>query len=214
MYQGLAWWVAQIVDKHSSQSKYKINYPGWESRWDEWVSRSRFRWLVEQDIVESINPGDPVELWCCGVNVPGAWLEAKVDRLTPDGHYELGRVSVSGQVLKVPRQRLRLVSHKKRTEIITNNRTIPPTTATHTHALQQRNTMDIHTHPHPHPHTHTHTHTPTTGGRTGSVQSSIQGHAYIRDHNYHHQHQRRLSARLEQQQHGYNGGKYLPITYI
>lgn len=33
VYQGLAWWVAEIVDKHTSQGKYKIRYPGWESRW-------------------------------------------------------------------------------------------------------------------------------------------------------------------------------------
>ena len=32
VYQGLAWWVAEIVDKHTSQGKYKIRYPGWESR--------------------------------------------------------------------------------------------------------------------------------------------------------------------------------------
>mmetsp|Transcript_4267 Transcript_4267/g.4430 ORF Transcript_4267/g.4430 Transcript_4267/m.4430 type:complete len:297 (+) Transcript_4267:156-1046(+) len=32
VYQGLAWWVAEIVDKHTSQGKYKIHYPGWESK--------------------------------------------------------------------------------------------------------------------------------------------------------------------------------------
>ena len=32
VYQGLAWWVAEVVDKHTSQGKYKIRYPGWESR--------------------------------------------------------------------------------------------------------------------------------------------------------------------------------------
>jgi hypothetical protein len=30
--EGLAWWVAEVVDKHTSQGKYKIHYPGWESK--------------------------------------------------------------------------------------------------------------------------------------------------------------------------------------
>lgn len=30
VYQGLAWWVAEVVDIHSSVGKYKIRYPGWE----------------------------------------------------------------------------------------------------------------------------------------------------------------------------------------
>ena len=25
-------------------SRYKIHYPGWISRWDEWVDRKRLRW--------------------------------------------------------------------------------------------------------------------------------------------------------------------------
>ena len=61
VYQGLAWWVAEIVDKHSSQAKYKIRYPGWESRWDEWISRGRFRWLVDGDMTSSIHDGDEVD---------------------------------------------------------------------------------------------------------------------------------------------------------
>lgn len=32
VYQGLAWWVAEVVDKHASQGKYKIRYPGWENK--------------------------------------------------------------------------------------------------------------------------------------------------------------------------------------
>ena len=32
VYQGLAWWVAEVVDKHASQGKYKIRYPGWEKK--------------------------------------------------------------------------------------------------------------------------------------------------------------------------------------
>tara|TARA_B110000090_G_scaffold192162_1_gene225334 strand:- start:158 stop:352 length:195 start_codon:yes stop_codon:yes gene_type:complete len=50
VYQGLAWWVAEIVDKHTEQGKYKIRYPGWESRWDEWV-----RTYVPTVVVSHVN---------------------------------------------------------------------------------------------------------------------------------------------------------------
>lgn len=50
----------------------------WDSRWDEWVHRDRLRWTVAQDLNLRIGPNDDVEIWCCGSNVPGAWLEAKV----------------------------------------------------------------------------------------------------------------------------------------
>lgn len=107
VYQGLAWWVAEVVDKHPSQGRYKIRYPGWESRWDEWVPRVRLRWTVKRDVDSTIHAGDLVELWCCGTNVPGAWLESKVKRVRGD-RYCLGRVLSSGY-LWVERERLRLV---------------------------------------------------------------------------------------------------------
>ena len=107
VYQGLAWWVAEVVDKHTAQGRYKIHYPGWESRWDEWVPRSRLRWAVSKNTLVSIRVGDVVELWCCGANVPGAWLESKVRRIR-NGRYCLGRVLATGYVW-VERDRLRLV---------------------------------------------------------------------------------------------------------
>lgn len=55
-----------------------LNHNRWDSRWDEWVHRDRLRWTVEQDLNLRIGPNDDVEIWCCGSNVPGAWLEAKV----------------------------------------------------------------------------------------------------------------------------------------
>ena len=58
VYQGLAWWVAEVVDKHTVQGKYKIRYPGWESRWDEWVPRSRLRWAVERNNLAKIKVRD------------------------------------------------------------------------------------------------------------------------------------------------------------
>ena len=106
VYQGLAWWVAEVVDKHATQGKYKIRYPGWESRWDEWVPRSRLRWAVDRNVVAKIQANDVVELWCCGANVPGAWLESKVKKVR-GSKYCVGRVLSSGP-LWVDRDRLRL----------------------------------------------------------------------------------------------------------
>lgn len=107
VYQGLAWWVAEVVDKNPAQGQYKIRYPGWDSRWDEWVPRARLRWKVSRNTLVGIQVGDVVELWCCGANVPGAWLESKVKRIR-NGRYSLGRVVSSG-FLWVERERIRLV---------------------------------------------------------------------------------------------------------
>lgn len=115
VYQGLSWWRAEIVDKHKEQSRYKIHYPGWESRWDEWVPSTRLRWMAESNIREGIMVGDTVEVWCCGINVPGAWLECKVKKVKGE-KYCLGKVLSSGY-LWVERDRIRLVS-RERDEII------------------------------------------------------------------------------------------------
>ena len=112
VYQGLAWWVAEVVDKHAAQGKYKIRYPGWESRWDEWVPRSRLRWAVERNNLAKIKPDAVVELWCCGANVPGAWLETRVKRVR-NGRYCVGRVLSTGS-LWVDGDRLRLVKQGTR----------------------------------------------------------------------------------------------------
>lgn len=107
VYQGLAWWVAEVVDKHLAQGRYKIRYPGWDSRWDEWVPRSRLRWAVNANTIAGIHVGDIVELWCCGANVPGAWLESKVKKVRGN-RFCLGKVLSTGH-LWVERDRLRLV---------------------------------------------------------------------------------------------------------
>jgi len=108
VYQGTAWWVAEVVDKHSKNGKFKIHYPGWESRWDEWVPRNRLRWAVDKNVLCQILAGAEVELWCCGANVPGAWLETKVKKVGRDGRFCLHKVLPSGP-LWVFRDRLRLV---------------------------------------------------------------------------------------------------------
>lgn len=106
IYQGLAWWSAVVVEKGENGARYKIHYPGWDSRWDEWVPRDRLRWTVEQDLNKRIMPNDDVEIWCCGSNVPGAWLEAKV-RKVKGQTYCVGRVLSSG-ALWVNRERVRI----------------------------------------------------------------------------------------------------------
>jgi hypothetical protein len=110
VYQGLAWWVAEVVDKHSIQGKYKIRYPGWESKWDEWIPRANLRWSVDVNVVTKVNVNDTIELWCCGSNVPGAWLESRVKKIN-GLKYCIGRVAISQsgpQKLWVERDRIRI----------------------------------------------------------------------------------------------------------
>lgn len=65
-------------------ARYKIHYPGWVSRWDEWVVRERLRWSWQAANDSAIiKTNDPVEIWCSGNNVPGAWLEARVRKVRP-----------------------------------------------------------------------------------------------------------------------------------
>ena len=51
----------------TEKGKYKIRYPGWESRWDEWVPRSRLRWAVERN--RCVRPSHNIDTrisscWC------------------------------------------------------------------------------------------------------------------------------------------------------
>lgn len=78
-----------------SHASGKVHYPGWEARWDEWVPRERLRWGSERraTALKGISPGegDSVEMWCEGVHVPGAWLEAVVHGVK-HGRLYLGEV--------------------------------------------------------------------------------------------------------------------------
>jgi RNA binding activity-knot of a chromodomain len=64
-----------VVERSPDKRRYKVHYPGWESRWDEWVPRERLRWGNDARAAklkqEPITVGDTVEIWCGGVNVPG-----------------------------------------------------------------------------------------------------------------------------------------------
>ncbi len=111
VYQGVAWWVADIVDVHHEQGRYKIRYLGWAENWDDWVPRSRLRWAVEPNHVDRLYVGDRVELWCVGSNVPGAWLETKIKKVKNRNEYALENQvqSANGKKDYVRRERLRLV---------------------------------------------------------------------------------------------------------
>lgn len=63
--------------------------------------------MAESNIREGIIVGDTVEVWCCGINVPGAWLECKVKKVKGE-KYCLGKVLSSGY-LWVERDRIRLI---------------------------------------------------------------------------------------------------------
>ena len=60
IYQGLAWWVAKVVE--TKAPRYKIQYPGWEPRWDEWVDRRRLRWGMDRDTTSRIAVNDRIEV--------------------------------------------------------------------------------------------------------------------------------------------------------
>ena len=122
IYRGTAWWVAVVVDKvaldassgspgrgrkiHAAKAWYKVTFPGWEGRWDEWVSRDRLRWRAKNtQEADALKPRDFVEVWCGSQNVPGAWLEASVQKIRGDA-VEVGRVLSTGS-LWVDRSRVR-----------------------------------------------------------------------------------------------------------
>ena len=82
VYHGLAWWAAEVTEKRPRLDRYRVHYPGWDRRWDEWVHRDRLRWpCFQEGQPEPIGLGDEVEVWCSGNSVPGAWLQATVDRV-------------------------------------------------------------------------------------------------------------------------------------
>ncbi|CAM9477169.1 unnamed protein product, partial [Sphacelaria rigidula] len=99
VYSGMAWWRALIVAKGDKPGYYQVHYPGWESRWDEWVSLDRLRWGNDSraNTLQGKQPevGDSVELWCEGVHVPGAWLEAQVLSIE-NGRLNLGELLTTG----------------------------------------------------------------------------------------------------------------------
>lgn len=117
VHAGCAWWAASVVDKlklHDEQGDqwwYKVTFPGWQGRWDEWVPRERLRWptiRIDPNLERQIRPRDSIEVWCNSKNVPGAWLEAKVIKIK-NNKYLIGRAqTVNGDPIWVERSRIRL----------------------------------------------------------------------------------------------------------
>ena len=87
---------------HLHHAERQVHYPGWEDKWDEWVPRDRLRWGNERlaAALEGIAPrkGDSVEMWCQGLHVPGAWLEAVVHGVEK-GRLYLGEVRRSDTLI-------------------------------------------------------------------------------------------------------------------
>lgn len=122
IYQGLAWWISKVVEVEHANNKYKIHYPGWDSRWDEWVVRSRLRWTVEHDKTTVLKVGDRVELWCCGQSVPGAWLDTTI-RKVKRNQYGVLRSQLSSSVIWVPRDRIRPMRRRRQQASDTSSNT-------------------------------------------------------------------------------------------
>ena len=113
VYRGLAWWRAKIVDRHVSQEKYKVHYDGWDSRWDEWVPRTRVRWSFDPKTAcdgsaKFIKRDEVIEVWCQGNLVPGAWLEARVKRIRGT-RLQLDKVQMNELPLWVDQHLVRLL---------------------------------------------------------------------------------------------------------
>lgn len=133
VHAGCAWWAANVVDKlklrddHGCQWWYKVTFPGWQGRWDEWVPRERLRWPVkpvEPRFERDIKARDSVEVWCSSKNVPGAWLEARVTRIKNE-KYLIGRAhTANGDPIWVDRSRLRLSQKEERRREQRNGRPI------------------------------------------------------------------------------------------
>ncbi|CAM9178603.1 unnamed protein product [Discosporangium mesarthrocarpum] len=116
VFVGRSWWGATVVEKVKGY-RYRIHYPGWDSRWDECVSRDRLRWPVDRSSVSTaFKVRDAVEVWCTGNQVEGAWLQAKIRRVKGD-HVCLGNVLASShRMVWVPRDSCRkIISLDRRT---------------------------------------------------------------------------------------------------
>jgi len=103
IYNGCAWWTAEVVTRDSETGHYLVRYPGWDTRWNEWVTRERLRWTqptMELDenatsTSSGITRNDDIEIWCGGHNVPGAWLEARAYLIRED-RVHVGPVITAG----------------------------------------------------------------------------------------------------------------------
>eukprot|EP00472_Partenskyella_glossopodia_P009221 CAMPEP_0197542296 /NCGR_PEP_ID=MMETSP1318-20131121/67560_1 /TAXON_ID=552666 /ORGANISM="Partenskyella glossopodia, Strain RCC365" /LENGTH=203 /DNA_ID=CAMNT_0043101551 /DNA_START=86 /DNA_END=694 /DNA_ORIENTATION=+ len=99
-FEGKAWWQASIVAReldvnsestpnHSDspaggQYYYRAHFPGWEAKWDEWITRGQIRWPKPLDYTSEIDIGDHVEVLLESTRVPSVWMEGEVKKVTID----------------------------------------------------------------------------------------------------------------------------------
>ncbi|CAM9136043.1 unnamed protein product [Ascophyllum nodosum] len=110
VFVGRSWWEATVVQKVDGY-RYQIHYPGWDSNWDEWVSRDRLRWPVDPSYLSTIfMVRDKIEVWCTGTHVKGAWLQARVRQIKDDRVSLKNVLATSPRTVWVPRENCRLVA--------------------------------------------------------------------------------------------------------
>jgi len=95
-FEGKAWWQASVVAREpesgengqqsDNQFYYRAHFPGWESKWDEWITRGQIRWPKPMDYQAEleIDVGDHVEVLLESTRVPSVWMEGDVKKVTID----------------------------------------------------------------------------------------------------------------------------------
>eukprot|EP00471_Norrisiella_sphaerica_P011217 CAMPEP_0184505016 /NCGR_PEP_ID=MMETSP0113_2-20130426/52748_1 /TAXON_ID=91329 /ORGANISM="Norrisiella sphaerica, Strain BC52" /LENGTH=234 /DNA_ID=CAMNT_0026894683 /DNA_START=65 /DNA_END=766 /DNA_ORIENTATION=- len=102
-FEGKAWWKASIVAREADNSPevniaapaspngqpqyfYRAHFPGWESKWDEWIARTQIRWPkpLDHNSHLEMDIGDHVEVLLESTRVPSVWMEGEVKKVTID----------------------------------------------------------------------------------------------------------------------------------
>mmetsp|Transcript_33638 Transcript_33638/g.54149 ORF Transcript_33638/g.54149 Transcript_33638/m.54149 type:complete len:167 (+) Transcript_33638:508-1008(+) len=91
-FEGKAWWQASIVAREPEAGGdgntyyYRSHFPGWEAKWDEWITRSQIRWPkpLDHNSELEIDVGDHVEVLLESTRVPSVWMEGDVKKVTID----------------------------------------------------------------------------------------------------------------------------------
>ena len=63
---------------------FSAHFPGWEAKWDEWITRGQIRWPKPLDYTSEIDIGDHVEVLLESTRVPSVWMEGEVKKVTID----------------------------------------------------------------------------------------------------------------------------------
>jgi hypothetical protein len=98
-FGGKTWWSATVIGKKVEETcqMYMVSYKGWHSRWDEWVDRSKLRWINFQIYNNRIYPGNKVEVRIISRNLQlcpeNFWFESVVIDVNDDNIYTVERSS-------------------------------------------------------------------------------------------------------------------------